>query len=240
MEKKELNEDRIRRKRRNSIFNICLYVLSACLILTGVLIILRNCTGVFSINTAGDPEATFPPTVIADATPDATALPGPDVTETPDPGPRPTPEPGKKPVSVSFVDYGVNVAVIPVGVDADGFMDDAPSADVAGWLESGACPNETGNCIMGGHIRFHGKLGLFSVLRDKLKVGDRITVKMEDGSYAFYTVISINEYPYDQVPSSVMAQTGMRRLTLITCKGDYDYIIHTSRTRIVAVCSPVE
>lgn len=239
MEKNERIRARRARKRRNRIFNVCLYVLSACLILFGVFIILRDCTYLFTKNSAKEPEVTFPP-VIADVTgrPVQTALPS--VSETPDPGPRPTPEPGKKPVSVSFVDYGVNVAVTPVGVDEDGYMVDAPSAEIAGWLESGACPNETGNCIIGGHIRYHGQLGLFAVLRDRLKVGDRITVTMEDGSYAFYTVISINEYPHDKVPSSVMAQTGMKRLTLITCKGDYDHIIHTSRTRIVAVCAPVE
>lgn len=241
MEKNERNANRKKRRRRNRIFNICLYVLSICLILFGVFVILREYTGIFNKNSADAPEATFPPSETdAAVTPEATVTPAPGASDTPDPGPSPTPEPGKKPVSISFVDYGVNVAIVPIGVNADGYMEDVPSAEIAGWLETGACPNETGNCIIGGHIRYHGKIGLFSVLRDKLKVGDRITVKMEDGSYAFYTVVSINEYPYDQVPLSVMAQTGTRRLTLITCKGDYDYIIHTSRTRVVVVCAPVE
>ncbi|MBO4385286.1 MAG: class F sortase [Clostridia bacterium] len=244
MEKNDRKERRKKRRRRNRIFNICLYVLSACLILFGVYIILREFTWVFNHSSAEAPDATFPPitteaayTAAPDQTEKATHAPG--TTEPPDPGPTPRPEPGKKPVSISFVDYDVNVAIVPIGVDDEGNMHDVPSAEIAGWLETGACPNQEGNCIIGGHIRYHGKLGLFSVLRDKLKPGDRVIVKMEDGSYAFYTVLSVNEYPYDDIPSSVMSQTGEKRLTLITCKGDYDYLIHTSRTRVVVVCRPV-
>ena len=232
---------RQKRRRKNRIFNICLYSVAAILILTGVFIILRDRTMLFNRNTGVEPEATFPP--IEDFTPlpsvDPTAVPtGP--IETPAPTPTPVPVEGSRPISVSFVDHGISVAVEPVGVNENGEMATIESASIAGWYEYGACPNEVGNCIIAGHNRYGGQLGLFSIVHDGLNVGDRITVQMANGEYVFYRVVSIQNYEYDEVPAFVMAQSSDRRLTLITCLGDYDHSLHMSRTRTVAICTPIE
>ena len=72
-----------------------------------------------------------------------------------------------------------------------------------------------------------------------MQPGDIVIVEMQNGSYAYYMVNSITQYPYDEVPNEVMNTGGAPRLTLITCLGDYSSIIHTSRHRVIAVCTPV-
>ena len=235
------NEDKAERRRRNRTFNICLYIVAGCLIVLGVFIILRDQTTLFNRNSADPPEVTFPPVALATDTPAPTSAPTAAATETeptPSPTPLPTPEPASPPVSVSFVDHDIDCAVIPVGINENGEMDTVPRYDVAGWYMYGAAPNEDGNCIIAGHNRYGGQKGLFSILHDGLKVGDRITVKMENGEYVFYVVESIEEYRYDQVPDFVMQQSEDRRLTLITCLGDYSHVLHMSETRVVAICRP--
>jgi LPXTG-site transpeptidase (sortase) family protein len=164
------------------------------------------------------------------AGPGATTAPGPHNGGTGDPS---------APVGVYFEEHGISVKVIPVGVNANGEMATVPTHDIAGWYKYGSAPNEPGNCIIAGHNRYHGQKGLFSILHKGLKVGDHVWVTLESGDVVFYTVESITSYKYDAVPTEVMAQTWDTRLTLITCLGDYDHILHMSRTRVVAVCRPI-
>ena len=242
MEKNESKTEYYKKKRRrkNRIFNICLYCVSALLILFGVFIILRDRTNLFVRNTGIEPEATFPP---IDFTPAPSVDPTPEPTgpiETVPPTPTPVPVQGSAPVSLSFVDYGINVAIVPVGVNSNGEMATVDSASIAGWYNLSACPNQVGNCIIAGHNRYGGQMGLFSIVHDGLKLGDRITVQMENGEYAFFCVVSIQNYQYDEVPAYVMSQSSDRRLTLITCLGDYDHGLHMSRTRAIAICTPID
>ena len=132
------------------------------------------------------------------------------------------------------------VKVEPVGVNDKGEMDTIPRYDSAGWYMYGACPNQVGNCIIAGHNRYGGQKGLFAILHNGMKEGDRVSVTMENGETIFYRVVSLNRYRYDSVPAEVMAPSPDQRLTLITCLGDYDWDLHMSKTRVVAVCEPVD
>lgn len=252
MPKAEDETAKAKRRKRNRIINAVLYFLSVCLILFGVYLILLDQTNLFNHNTGEIPDVTFPPEDAAMQTPDAETqepadissdapLPSPpddDPDESEDPTPVPTEPPPNSPVSVYFADHNISVKVIPVGLNEKGEMDTVPKHDIAGWFELGPAPNQSGNCIIAGHNRWHGRKGLFSILHDGLKVGDRIIVTMEDGSTLFYTVDQIKRYHYDAVPDSVMEVDGETRLTLITCLGDYSHILHMSETRVVAVCKP--
>ncbi len=225
------------RRRRNRRFNAVLYCAMAVLILFGVYIILRDQTNIFDKNTAPVPDATFPPElVIPTATPVSTETASEEPTKPP---PTPTPEPASAPVGVFFEGYDVSVRVEPVGVNEKGEMETVPRHDVAGWYKFGPAPNEEGNCIIAGHNRYNGKKGFFSILHEGLKPGDRVSVTLENGSVVFYSVESIEQYKYDEVPSFVMEPWGETRLTLITCLGDYDHSMHMSLTRVVAVCKPI-
>ena len=240
--------EKAERRRRNRLFNTVLYCISACLVLFGIFIILREKTDIFSKNSAVTPQATFPPEVsIPTNTPAATARVTEDIasvaplpSQTPPPTPEPTAPPPSPPVSVAFIDYDIAVKVEPVGVNDKGEMDTIPRYDIAGWYMYGACPNQVGNCIIAGHNRYGGQKGLFAILHNGMKEGDRVSVTMENGETIFYRVVSLNRNRYDYVPAEVMAPSPDQRLTLITCLGDYDWDLHMSKTRVVAVCEPVE
>ena len=228
-----------RRKRR---MNAVHYALGGALILFGTFVILRDRTDLFNKNTASIPEATFPPDLVIETN---SPLPTAYFTESiesvaPLPSPTPTPEPASQPVSVYFEGHDIAVAVVPVGVNEKGEMDTIPRHDIAGWYEYGAAPNEEGNCIIAGHNRYHGQKGLFAILHKGLKVGDGVSVTLENGETLFYKVVSIDRYQYNEVPEEVMADCEGRRLTLITCLGDFDYDLQMSRTRIVAICEPIQ
>ncbi|MBO4562900.1 MAG: class F sortase [Clostridia bacterium] len=228
------------RRKKNHRFNTALYIAAAFLILLGVFIILRDQTNLFSRNSGEIPNVTFPPPIIIRNS--ETPLP----TEKVDPGrseeptPEPTPEAPSPPVNIYFEGHDIAVAVIPVGVNDKGEMDTVPEYNIAGWYMYGAAPNEEGNCIIAGHNRYHGQKGLFSILHKGLKIGDRVCVTMENGEYAFYSVVSIERYKYNAVPDSVMSPGGETRLTLITCLGDFDYDLQMSKTRVVAICEPIK
>lgn len=229
------------RRRRRS--NAVRYALGGALILFGTFIILRDRTDIFNKNTADIPEATFPPDLVIETN---SPMPTAYFTESiesvaplPSESPAPTPEPASPPVSIYFDGHDISVAVVPVGVNEKGEMDTIPRHDIAGWYELGAAPNQDGNCIIAGHNRYHGQKGLFAILHKGLKVGDRVIVTLENGDNVFYKVVSIDRYQYDEVPDEVMANCEGRRLTLITCLGDFDYDLQMSRTRVVAVCEPI-
>ncbi|MBO4848202.1 MAG: sortase [Clostridia bacterium] len=231
--------EREERRKKNRRFNTVLYIVAALLILTGVFIILRDQTGLFNRNTAEIPDVTFPPLI-----PRTTPTPGPSGTYDPGPTAAPTPEPTEEapspPVSIYFEGHNIAVAVVPVGINDKGEMDTVPVYNIAGWYELGAAPNSPGNCIIAGHNRYHGQKGLFSILHKGLEIGDRVCVTMENGNCVFYEVESIQQYRYDAVPASVMEQGGETRLTLITCLGDFDYDLQMSKTRVVAICKPIQ
>ena len=240
---------RLRRERRkkNKRFNTVLYCVAGALVLSGVFIILRSETNLFSKNSADVPSVTVPPeyndTIVIPVPTQAASTARPAVT---DPAsatptyPPPTEAPkANAPVSIYFNDHNVSCSVQPVGVDDKGTMETVPSYNIVGWYKYGAAPNQPGNCIIAGHNRYSGQLGSFSLLHKGLSVGDKITVELADGSYCFYSVASINTYRYDEVPDSVMASGGEKRLTLITCLGDYNYDLQMSVSRVVAVCVPL-
>lgn len=250
------NRGRSRKRRSNRL----LYLAALLLVLFGVFIILRDSTFLFTENTGVRPDVTFPPLIVHTTNTPVPTDPGPtqgissdapepsqDPYSTQNPTPEPTPlptavpteEPPSPPVNVYFEGHDIAVKVVPVGVNDKGEMDSIPTHDIAGWYQYGSAPNQPGNCIIAGHNRYAGQIGLFAILHKGLKVGDFVIVTMENGQHAFYEVVSITKYKYDAVPDSVMELGGETRLTLITCLGDYSWILHMSKTRVVAICKPI-
>ncbi len=236
-------EQRQQKRKKARRFNTVLYCVAGALFLTGVFIILRSETLLFTRNSGDPPSATFPPDdnvlISVVDTPAATAVPSDGAAAEPaSPSPVPTAEPSA-PVSIFFEGHDIVCRVEPVGAADDGTMATVPSHNVVGWYMYGACPNGEGNCIIAGHNRYAGQKGSFSLLHDGLKTGERVGVTLADGSTVFYRVVSITTYLYNEVPNEVMDLGGERRLTLITCLGDFDYDLQMSRSRVVAVCEPI-
>lgn len=244
----EIGERKYKRK-KNRMFNAVIYCLSACSILIGVFICLRDQTDLFNHDTAEKPAATFPPVDVYEPSGEPTAgptarseepsKPPPEQSETGEQTSAPVKVTGSEPVAIYFYDHDISVKVVPVGINKKGEMETIPKHDIAGWYKNGPAPNQDGNCIIAGHNRYSGQKGLFALLHKGLKLGDRICVTLKNGEVKFYCVESIDRYKYNRVPESVMAEDGPRRLTLITCLGDYNYDLQMSETRVVAVCRPI-
>lgn len=226
---------------KKSKISIILYVISALLLAAGVFLVIRQYVLI--------PGEYVPPEeyAAATATPgeiDVTPVPTPSATGTAAATPSPTPYVKPVPVRIYFTDVEVMCDIVPVGMitegDRKGQMDTVDDPDLAAWYEPGPAPGEDGNAIINGHKSWKGKAGRFSVLWN-MKLGDEVAIGFEDGSIKYFQVMSVEFYPYNDVPSTVMdMQSDTPRLTLITCYGDFDQAVGTSKQRCVVVCEPIE
>jgi hypothetical protein len=133
---------------------------------------------------------------------------------------------------------GVDAAVVPVGVQANGEMEVPPAAEV-GWYRFGSAPGAAGSAVLAAHVDYDGVRGAFFRLRD-LKAGDRIEVTGDDGAPRPFTVTSVERYPKDALPDErVFARDGPPSLALITCGGEFDRSARSYRDNVVAFAEPL-
>ncbi len=203
-----------------------IYVLIAAMLLGGIYMVVRE---YIWIPGPYVPPPTPAPTIAA--TPAPTLAPS----ATPLPTPSPTPYVQKIPLRIYFTGYERQADILPVGVTEDNAMDTLDSAKDSAWYQFGPSPGEPGNALLNGHVKWKGELGTFSILKD-MKVGDEVVIELDDGSFKYFDVTNLDTYLLDEIPPSVMDLGGESRVTLITCLGDYDSSIGTSRSRVVAVC----
>ena len=203
-----------------------IYVLIAAMLLGGIYMVARE---YIWIPGPYVPPPTPAPTIAA--TPVPTMAPS----DTPLVTPSPTPYVQKIPTRIYFTAYERQADIFPVGITEDGAMDTLDSAKDSAWYQFGPSPGEPGNAILNGHVKWKGELGTFSILKE-MKVGDEIVIEYDDGSFKYFEVTNLDTYLLDKIPSSVMDLSGESRTTLITCLGDYDRHLGTSRSRVVAVC----
>lgn len=143
-----------------------------------------------------------------------------------------------RPVKLYFIEKRISCDIVPVGISADHQMETTRSAYNAGWLSVSpyVMPGDMGKAIIAGHNRWGGRTGVFSVLK-KLKAGETVAVGFSDGYARYFKVDEVYECAYND--NSVMEAVSDRaQLVLITCKGDWSDALHTSQTRVVAICSP--
>jgi LPXTG-site transpeptidase (sortase) family protein len=132
---------------------------------------------------------------------------------------------------------GERLIIPKIGVDApftykvvgpDGQMPNPNGAfdvayyDFAQWPGLGGLPNAGGNVVMAGHVDYInvGPAVFWDV--DALQVGDRIQVRMQDGTLVEYAV-EFNKWvaPGDMDWSLILAGTADESITLITCTGEF-------------------
>ena len=154
---------------------------------------------------------------------------------TPAPTPSPTPYVKQAPTHLYFPNQKLDMEVLPVGLNEDGSMGTLDTHDQAAWYEPGPAPGDDGNALINGHKSWKKQKGYFSVLPD-MQVGDPIVFLHENGEVRVFYVVSANIYPLDAVPEDVMYLGGERRVTLITCEGDFDRSIGTSVNRCIVIC----
>ncbi|RKS71310.1 LPXTG-site transpeptidase (sortase) family protein [Motilibacter peucedani] len=142
---------------------------------------------------------------------------------TPDPtGPAPLPSRVAVPVRLEVPAIRVSAPLDTLRLGADGELEKPPHWDRPGWYSGGAVPGEPGPAVIAGHVDSPTGPAVFWRLRE-LARGDRITVRLSDGTAARFDVTRVEQAAKDAFPSAeVYGPTPDRELRLITCAGVYD------------------
>lgn len=118
---------------------------------------------------------------------------------------------------------GIDSALQPLGLLADGTLQSPSTWQEAGWYDRGTVPGSVGPAVIAGHVDSVSGPAVFFRLR-QVAVGATILVRRQNGSTLTFVVDEIHEYPKDQFPSAaVYGPTADPELRLITCTGDFDY-----------------
>ena len=158
----------------------------------------------------------------------------------PAPAPRVTgaasaPRPGAPPVGLPIPALGVDVPVVPVGINrASGGMAIPEDVATVGWYRYGpGFGAEQGSTVLAGHVDRAGQEGALFDLRE-LEPGATLALAGPNGQVRSYAVVSRDQWSKDQVPlERLFARTGAPRLVVITCGGPFDEGTRSYRDNVV-------
>lgn len=117
----------------------------------------------------------------------------------------------------------VDAPVVPVGLDAQGWVDAPPPEDpnLAGWFTGGVSPGEKGTAVVVGHVDNRQGPAVFYGL-GALKKGNRVEVSRKDGKTAVFEIYGIEVFEKKNFPGDrVYASKGAPELRVITCGGGF-------------------
>jgi hypothetical protein len=117
---------------------------------------------------------------------------------------------------------GIDTALQPLRLLADGSLPAPSEWQTAGWYASGVIPGQAGPAIIAGHVDSVSGPAVFFRLRE-LHPGDQATVRQQDGHLLRFVVDTVDRYSKDRFPTqAVYGLTPQPTLRLITCTGDFD------------------
>ena len=127
-----------------------------------------------------------------------------------------------RPVSLSVPAIGVRTDLIRLGQQTDGTVEVPADPDRAGWFDLGPPPGAHGSSVILGHVDSTSGPAVFYRLKE-LRPGDRVVVRLDDGTTARFRVHSIETYANADFPAQkVYGRQGRSQLNLVTCGGAYD------------------
>jgi LPXTG-site transpeptidase (sortase) family protein len=104
--------------------------------------------------------------------------------------------------------------------------EDVAYYDFSAWEGLGGLPNAGGNVVMAGHVDYidYGQAVFWDL--DKLVVGDRVQIRMKDGTVVEYAVefnkrIDAETAIEEKLWDAIVAGTADESITLITCEGTF-------------------
>ncbi|PHG57741.1 class F sortase [Bacillus toyonensis] len=124
------------------------------------------------------------------------------------------------PVKMEFLHPQVTVDILPVGLDSEGRMNVKDGLEIASWYKQSAIPGNKGNTLLAGHRDWNGELGPFQYL-ETIEKNEKILIQYENKESRLFQVVEKQEYPVNEVPTSVMDIQEGTRVTLITCTGKF-------------------
>ncbi|EFL36415.1 secreted protein [Streptomyces viridochromogenes DSM 40736] len=133
------------------------------------------------------------------------------------------PLPFAPPARVRIPAIRVDAPVLPVGLDADGWVGAPPPEDpnLAGWFTGAVTPGEKGTAVVVGHVDNQQGPAVFYAL-GALKKGNRIEVARQDGKTVVFEVYGIEVFEKENFPGDrVYGSKGAAELRVITCGGGF-------------------
>ncbi|MEW2049920.1 class F sortase [Streptomyces sp. NPDC005476] len=126
------------------------------------------------------------------------------------------------PVTLRIPAIGVDTPVMRLGLAGDGTVQVPPveEHDRAGWYENSPTPGQTGPSVILAHVTV-GRYGdgVFRHL-DRLRRGDRIGARLENGTTARFAVTEVTTVDKAEFPTErVYGNVNRPELRLITCGG---------------------
>ncbi len=117
----------------------------------------------------------------------------------------------------------VDAPMMPVSLDANGWVDAPPPEDpnLAGWFTGAVSPGEKGTAVVVGHVDNSQGPAVFYGL-GALKKGSRVEVARKDGKTAVFEIYGIEVFEKNDFPGDrVYASKGTAELRVITCGGGF-------------------
>lgn len=140
------------------------------------------------------------------------------------------------PVRMVIDKIAVDAEIEPVGLTAEGMMDDPDTNEGVGWYDKSARLH-TGKLAMlfDGHYGIGQEAAVFRRLVE-LKQGDIITVHGNNGSEVEFRVVETERQYTDDVDMEKALypyREGVQSLTIITCEGEYNPVQATYDKRTI-------
>ncbi|MBQ1088501.1 class F sortase [Streptomyces sp. B93] len=198
----ELAEEEERRRKRAP------WGVIALVLLTGLALI-RNGSGEFDV---GPPQPATAAAADADDRRSYDTLPA-----------ALQPLPYAVPDRVSIPSIQVDAPIMPVGLDAAGWVDAPPPEDpnLAGWFTGAVSPGEKGTAVVVGHVDNKQGPAVFYGL-GALKKGSHVEVSRQDGKTAVFEIYGIEVFEKNNFPGDrVYGSKGAAELRVITCGGGF-------------------
>ncbi|MEW2492022.1 class F sortase [Streptomyces nodosus] len=143
------------------------------------------------------------------------------------PGTTGTPRPLARsvPVRLRIPAIGVDTPLLSLGLEPDGTVQVPPitAHDRAGWYRFSPTPGQIGPSVVLGHVTVgsYGD-GVFRRL-DRLRTGETIVARLENGTEAQFTVTSTRTVAKAHFPTDdVYGNVNRPELRLITCGGPHE------------------
>lgn len=133
------------------------------------------------------------------------------------------PLPYAPPARIRIAAIQVDAPIIPVGLDAEGFVGAPPPEDpnLAGWFTGAVTPGEKGTAVVVGHVDNQLGPAVFYAL-GALKKGTRVEVDRQDGKTVVFEIYGVEVFAKDNFPGDrVYGSKGAAELRVITCGGGF-------------------
>lgn len=147
--------------------------------------------------------------------------------------PRPSVARHGSPVGVRVDAVGIDVPLVPLGLEPDGTLEVPSDFQTAGWYRHAPLPGDVGPAVIAAHVDSYRGPAAFFELRD-VRPGDEVAVTYTDGTEVRFRVDRVERHAKDAFPTDrVYGNVDDAQLRLITCGGQFDRSVRSYRDNII-------